>query len=120
MEENDTTTMKISRGLLDKLEKIKEHPRVPNEEIVERMINFYNKYKGVVIKKWLLWKVIPDKFSSKENATVTIIQFELSGEKHILYTRSAVLTKQLAVMKDGSKLPFTAKIVKQKKYLTFV
>jgi hypothetical protein len=48
--EEETTTMKISRSLLDKLEKIKEHPRVPNEEIVERLINFYNKYKSVIEK----------------------------------------------------------------------
>jgi len=46
--EEEMTTMQISKKNLDKLEKIKEHPRVPNDEIVGRLIDFWERYKGIV------------------------------------------------------------------------
>ena len=67
----------------------------------------------------LAHKTIPDKFAKNEGDTVTIIQFSLDGKTHVSFTRSAVLVGQLKMMTENGKLPFSAKIVKRKRYLTF-
>jgi len=46
--EEEMTTMQISKRNLEKIEKLKEHPRVPNDEMLGRFIDFYNRYKDVV------------------------------------------------------------------------
>ena len=47
-EENKLTTMQISRENLEKIGKLKEHPKIPNDEIVKRLLNFWDRYEGVV------------------------------------------------------------------------
>ena len=65
------------------------------------------------------YKLIPDKFSNKEGAMVTILQYKTEGKTCITFTRSAVLTAQIVAMKENKKMPFKATIVKQRRYLTF-
>ena len=48
--ENEMTTIQISVKNIERLEKLKEHPRVPNEEIVSRLLDFWIRYKDVVNK----------------------------------------------------------------------
>jgi len=64
-------------------------------------------------------KTIPDKFAKNEGDTVTIIQFKLGDKTYITFTRSSVLVAQLKMMSEKGSVPFTATIVKQKRYLTF-
>lgn len=48
MTENELTTMQISKENLEKVEKLKEHPRIPNDEILRRLLEFWLHYKGVI------------------------------------------------------------------------
>ena len=47
-EENETTTIEVSRKNLEKIKDLKEHQRIPNDEVVTRLLDFYTRYKGVV------------------------------------------------------------------------
>ncbi len=48
MADEEMTTTNIRVADVERLEKIKEHPRVPNAEVITRLIDFYNRYRGVV------------------------------------------------------------------------
>ena len=48
MAEDDLTTTLIRKKDVERLEKIKEHPRVPNAEVIARLIDFFERYSGVV------------------------------------------------------------------------
>ena len=69
--------------------------------------------KEIVVRAF---KTIPDSFN--EGKTVTIIQFDMSGQTCITFSRSGVLLKQLDVVRE--QLPLKGKIVRNGKYFTFV
>ena len=58
--------------------------------------------------------VIASKYGKNEEATR--IEFEKDGSKHICYTSSALLRRQLEAAKD--ELPFIATIVEKNHWLT--
>jgi hypothetical protein len=47
---NEITTITISPKTRERLEKLKEHPRVANEEILVRLLDFWERYGGLVKK----------------------------------------------------------------------
>lgn len=59
------------------------------------------------------YRISPSKVNADSCLT---IQFEIDGEKQVVFTGSKVLTNQMERYKD--KIPFLAKIIKQNKYYT--
>jgi len=47
----EMTTVAISVKNLESIQKLKEHERVPNDEIIDRLLLFWNRYKDVVKEK---------------------------------------------------------------------
>ena len=45
---DEMTTTSIKRNDLLRLENLKEHPNVPNWEIIKRLLDLWNRYKDVV------------------------------------------------------------------------
>lgn len=45
------TTIQISNNNRDKLDKLKVHEREPNDDVVKRLLDFWDRYKGVVDQK---------------------------------------------------------------------
>ena len=44
----EMTTLQISKKNLEKIETLKEHPRIPNDEIISRLLDFWARYEKVV------------------------------------------------------------------------
>ena len=45
-----TTTIHVSRETKEKLDSLKVHPREPYEDVIVRLLQFYEKYRDVVEK----------------------------------------------------------------------
>ena len=50
-ENREDTTVRMFKTTLDQLESLKEHPRISNNEMIGRLIEFYIRYRGVVEKE---------------------------------------------------------------------
>ena len=47
-EENEFTTIQITNDNKTKIEKLKVHEREPNDDVVKRLLDFWDRYKDVV------------------------------------------------------------------------
>lgn len=63
------------------------------------------------------YQVGESRFGHDGNCNYLKLQFELDGDKHILFTGSGVLLRQCE--KYADRMPFLAKITKPGKYYTF-
>jgi len=45
------TTIQLSNGNRDKIEKMKVHPREPYDDVIKRLLDFWQRYKDVVDQK---------------------------------------------------------------------
>jgi hypothetical protein len=49
--DEEMTTISVSKKTLERIEKMKEHPRVPNEEILLRLVDFWVMHKDILDQK---------------------------------------------------------------------
>ena len=93
-------------------------PHIRFSDFSEEVVALDGKKKGIndILNKEILitdYRVCESKY--KEDTYITL-QFEIEEDKHIIFSGSKVLQKQLE--KYGDNIPFIATIVKRNKYFT--
>lgn len=77
------------------------------------------KIEAIVNKEILVigYKITESKFGKDNNSKCLTIQFEIDGDKHIIFTGSNVLIDQIEKYKD--EIPFLSTIKQIDRYYTF-